>query len=100
MTDIVYGTPEQVADQMETFIERVGGDGFMLSAIHTPGAIEDFVDQVVQAFGKEAAVYMGGPDKQDDKRPQIKAVSRDQGTSGPGKCTNEKPKTPTMTLRR
>ena len=28
-------------------MEEVGGDGFMISAIHTPGAIEEFVDLVV-----------------------------------------------------
>jgi FMN-dependent oxidoreductase (nitrilotriacetate monooxygenase family) len=50
------GTPEQVADQMEAFIERIGGDGFMLSAIHTPGAIEDFVDQVVPILQKRGRV--------------------------------------------
>ncbi len=56
------GTPEQVADQMEAFIEAVGGDGFMLSAIHTPGAIEDFVDEVVpilQARGRVRTAYRG-----------------------------------------
>jgi len=56
------GTPEQVADQMEVFIETVGGDGFMLSAIHTPGAIEDFVDNVVpilQARGRVRTEYRG-----------------------------------------
>ena len=41
------GTPAGVADQMEAFMEEVGGDGFMLSAIHSPGAIEEFVDLVV-----------------------------------------------------
>ena len=41
------GTPESVADQIEAFIGEVGGDGFMLSSIYTPGAIEEFVDQVV-----------------------------------------------------
>ncbi len=41
------GTPDQVADQMEAFIEAVGGDGFMVSAIHSPGAIEEFVDLIV-----------------------------------------------------
>jgi FMN-dependent oxidoreductase (nitrilotriacetate monooxygenase family) len=50
------GTPEQVADQMEAFIEQVGGDGFMLSAIHTPGAIEDFIDQVVPILQKRGRV--------------------------------------------
>jgi FMN-dependent oxidoreductase (nitrilotriacetate monooxygenase family) len=41
------GTPDQVADQMEAYFDAVGGDGFMLSPIYTPGAIEEFVDLVV-----------------------------------------------------
>jgi long-chain alkane monooxygenase len=41
------GTPQSIADQMEAFIAEVGGDGFMLSAIYSPGAIEEFVDLVV-----------------------------------------------------
>ena len=41
------GTPEVVADQMEAFMDTVGGDGFMLSSIYCPGAIEEFVDLVV-----------------------------------------------------
>ncbi len=41
------GTPESVADQMEAFMDEVGGDGFMLSSIYCPGAIEEFVDLVV-----------------------------------------------------
>ncbi|MDD9913938.1 MAG: hypothetical protein OXT01_04670, partial [Rhodospirillaceae bacterium] len=36
-----------VVDQMEAWIEEVGGDGFMLSPIYCPGAIEEFVDHVV-----------------------------------------------------
>ena len=43
----VVGTPADIANQMEAYIGEVGGDGFMLSAIHTPGAIEEFVDRVV-----------------------------------------------------
>jgi alkanesulfonate monooxygenase SsuD/methylene tetrahydromethanopterin reductase-like flavin-dependent oxidoreductase (luciferase family) len=41
------GTVKSVTDQMEAFIETVGGDGFMLSPIYCPGAIEEFVDQIV-----------------------------------------------------
>ena len=41
------GTPASVADQMEAWIEEVGGDGVMLSPIYCPGAIEEFVDHVV-----------------------------------------------------
>lgn len=43
----MVGTPSQVADQMEAYFDAVGGDGFMLSPIYTPGAIEEFVDLVV-----------------------------------------------------
>ena len=41
------GTPTSIVDQMQAFIDEVGGDGFMLTAIHSPGAIEDFVELVV-----------------------------------------------------
>ena len=43
----MVGTPSQVADQMEAYVDAVGGDGFMLSPIYSPGAIEEFVDLVV-----------------------------------------------------
>jgi len=46
------GTPKRLADQMEAFIEEVGGDGFMLTPIHSPGAIEEFVDKVVPILQK------------------------------------------------
>ena len=46
------GTPSRVADQMEQFVDIVGGDGFMLTATHSPGAIEDFVDLVVPELQK------------------------------------------------
>lgn len=41
------GTPKSIADQMEAYMDSVGGDGFMLSPIYCPGAIEEFVDLVV-----------------------------------------------------
>jgi FMN-dependent oxidoreductase (nitrilotriacetate monooxygenase family) len=41
------GTVQSVADQMEAFIDTAGGDGFMLSPIYCPGAIEEFVDRIV-----------------------------------------------------
>ena len=43
-------------------MDQVGGDGFMLSMIHSPGALEDFVDQVVpilQARGIYRTAYTG-----------------------------------------
>lgn len=56
------GTVASVADQMEAFFDKVGGDGFMLSPIFSPGAIEDFVDRVVpelQRRGRYRTVYRG-----------------------------------------
>ncbi len=56
------GTPESVADQMEAFFDEAGGDGFMLSSIYSPGAIEEFVDQVVpilQRRGRFRTEYKG-----------------------------------------
>jgi FMN-dependent oxidoreductase (nitrilotriacetate monooxygenase family) len=48
----IVGAPEQVADQLEAFLDTAGGDGFMLSPIYTPGAIEEFVDLVVPVLQK------------------------------------------------
>ncbi|MEZ5851406.1 MAG: NtaA/DmoA family FMN-dependent monooxygenase [Hyphomicrobiaceae bacterium] len=56
------GTPRSVADQMEAFIDAVGGDGFMLSPIFSPGAIEDVVDTLVpelQRRGRLRTAYRG-----------------------------------------
>ncbi len=46
------GTPASIADQMQEFLETAGGDGFMLSPIYCPGAIEEFVDLVVPELQK------------------------------------------------
>ena len=58
----MVGTPVEVADQMEAFFDHVGGDGFMLTPIYCPGAIEEFVDQVVpelQRRGRYRTDYAG-----------------------------------------
>lgn len=41
------GTVKSVTDQLEAFFDEAGGDGFMLSPIYSPGAIEEFVDLIV-----------------------------------------------------
>jgi FMN-dependent oxidoreductase (nitrilotriacetate monooxygenase family) len=56
------GTPSRIADQMEAFMATAGGDGFMLSPIYCPGAIEEFVDLVVpelQRRGLFRTAYAG-----------------------------------------
>ncbi len=58
----MVGTAADVADQMEAYFDEVGGDGFMLSSIHSPGAIEEFVDLVVpelQRRGRFRREYSG-----------------------------------------
>jgi FMN-dependent oxidoreductase (nitrilotriacetate monooxygenase family) len=58
----MVGTPAEVADQMEDYLDQVGGDGFMLSPIYAPGAIEEFVDLVVpelQRRGRYRRDYTG-----------------------------------------
>jgi len=58
----MVGTAVEVADQMEAFLDHVGGDGFMLTPVYCPGAIEEFVDQVVpelQRRGRYRTDYAG-----------------------------------------
>lgn len=50
------GTAKSVADQMEEFMAGAGGDGFMLTATHSPGAIEEFVDKVIPILRKRGLV--------------------------------------------
>src|SRR5438128_4912390 len=39
----IVGTPDQVADQLEAYYQRAGGDGFVLERPYTPGRREDVV---------------------------------------------------------
>jgi FMN-dependent oxidoreductase (nitrilotriacetate monooxygenase family) len=58
----IVGTPKSVADQLEAYVDEVGGDGFMLSPIYCPGAIEEFVDLIVpelQRRGRCRTEYRG-----------------------------------------
>jgi len=48
----LFGTPEQVADMCETWFREGGADGFSLSPNYLPGALDDFVDQVVPILQK------------------------------------------------
>lgn len=52
----MVGTPKSVADQMEEFMATAGGDGFMLTPIFSPGAIEEFVDKVIPILRKRGLV--------------------------------------------
>lgn len=58
----VIGTPEQVADEIERWVDGGGADGFNLMPPTLPGGIEQFVDQVVpvlQRRGRFRREYEG-----------------------------------------
>ena len=44
---VIVGSPEEVADELETWIDATGVDGFNLAYALTPESFEDFVDPVV-----------------------------------------------------
>jgi len=59
---VLVGTPADIADQLETFMDDGGADGFMLAATYTPGCFEEFVDMVVpelQRRGRYRSRYPG-----------------------------------------
>lgn len=59
---IAVGTPADIVDQMEHYMDAGGADGFMLIATYTPGCFEEFVDLVVpelQRRGRYRTSYPG-----------------------------------------
>jgi FMN-dependent oxidoreductase (nitrilotriacetate monooxygenase family) len=59
---VLVGTPADIADKLEEFIDEGGADGFMLIATYTPGCFEEFVDLVVpelQRRGRYRTEYPG-----------------------------------------
>jgi len=59
---VLAGTPADIADQLEVFMDQGGADGFMLAATYTPGCFDEFVDLVVpelQRRGRYRTRYPG-----------------------------------------
>jgi FMN-dependent oxidoreductase (nitrilotriacetate monooxygenase family) len=48
----IVGTPEQIADQMESILEDTGGDGFNITPTTMPDNFCEFVDHVVPILQK------------------------------------------------
>ena len=44
---VVYGTPESIADDMESWFRSGAADGFIIQVTHHPGPLDEFVDQVI-----------------------------------------------------
>ncbi|MGW2032968.1 LLM class flavin-dependent oxidoreductase [Streptomyces sp. NPDC001811] len=59
----VAGTPEQIADHIETWFRSFAADGFHISFPYLPGPAEDFVDHVVPLLRQRGLLrteYEGG----------------------------------------
>lgn len=62
MGTAIVGTPEQIADEMERWVDEAGVDGFNIAYAITPGTFEDFVKHVVpllQERGRVRKEYEG-----------------------------------------
>lgn len=62
VSPVIVGTPVQVADELERWMDEADVDGFNLVPIQAPGDLEDFVDMVVpvlQARGRVRTAYEG-----------------------------------------
>lgn len=46
------GTPEQIAAEVEEFVDRTGVDGFLIEPFVTPGTYDEFVDRIMPALRK------------------------------------------------
>ncbi|GLK69087.1 LLM class flavin-dependent oxidoreductase [Hansschlegelia plantiphila] len=58
----LVGTATDIVDQLETFMDEGGADGFMLLATYTPGCFEEFADLVspeMQRRGRLRTAYAG-----------------------------------------
>jgi alkanesulfonate monooxygenase SsuD/methylene tetrahydromethanopterin reductase-like flavin-dependent oxidoreductase (luciferase family) len=44
---MLRGTPQTIADRLETWFKEGACDGFIFMPVYLPGALEDFVDQVI-----------------------------------------------------
>jgi FMN-dependent oxidoreductase (nitrilotriacetate monooxygenase family) len=59
---VLVGTPSDIADRLEQFMDEGGADGFMLAATYTPGCFEDFANLVtpeLQRRGRLRTRYTG-----------------------------------------
>jgi alkanesulfonate monooxygenase SsuD/methylene tetrahydromethanopterin reductase-like flavin-dependent oxidoreductase (luciferase family) len=56
---VAVGTAQDIADQMEHYMDEGGADGFMLAATYTPGCFEEFVDLVVPELQRRGRLRTG-----------------------------------------
>jgi hypothetical protein len=52
----LVGSAEEIADELQTWVEETGIDGFNISRVVTPETLEDFVELVVPIL-QERGIY-------------------------------------------
>ena len=64
---VMTGTPVQIADEMQRWVDYDACDGFIVAPAHFPKAMSDFVDHVVPVLQKRGAFRKdyGGPHLRD-----------------------------------
>ncbi|MFD6517683.1 LLM class flavin-dependent oxidoreductase [Rhodococcus sp. NPDC060176] len=53
---LTIGSPAEVADELEEFIDSTGADGFNVASVVQPGTIDDFIDHVIPELQKRGRV--------------------------------------------
>jgi FMN-dependent oxidoreductase (nitrilotriacetate monooxygenase family) len=85
----LIGSPGQIADTMETWLNEDGADGFNITPHYLPGGLEDFVDLVVpelQSRGLFRTEYEGTTLRENLglPRPPNRHIVRRQNLTAPG----------------
>ncbi len=73
---VICGTPEQVADELERWVDEGRVDGFNLLPVDQPGTLRDFVDLVVPELQRRGRMRTAYP----DDRPTLRQLYEDGGT--------------------
>lgn len=72
---VICGTPTQVADELEQWIEQGKVDGFNLMPVDQPGTLRDFVDLVVPELQRRGRMRTKYP----DGNPTLRELYEDGG---------------------
>jgi hypothetical protein len=78
------GTPAQIAEQIDTYVQVDAADGFILVPHVTPGGLDEFADKVVpllQERGHYRDEYTGSTLRDNLGLPPARSASRYAGVS-------------------
>lgn len=75
ISPVVIGTPTQVADQLEHWMDKGGVDGFNLIPVIQPGTLTDFVDLVVPELQRRGRMRTAYP----EQSVSLRALYREDG---------------------